>query len=86
MARRLVIIGGDAAYEWTDKLDWTILRIEKAFAPFSANEIWYCPPVQDPLPEPKLPPKDTLLYIAKRYSMAATVKFITSSDRNSNLL
>lgn len=82
------VIGGDAAglYDWAEKLDWVVLRVEKPFVAVAANEIWYCPPVQDPLPEPKLPPKDMLLYINKGYSMAATTKFIVEAERNWNLL
>jgi len=80
------IIRPENSAEWIEKLDWTILRVEKPFVPFATNELWYCPPAQDTLPEPRLPPKDMLLYVNKGYSTAATLKFITESDRNWNLL
>jgi hypothetical protein len=73
-------------YSWQDIIDWLILRIDKPFSPYVANELWYVPAPSEVIAEPVIPPKETLLYLAKGYSTAATVRFITGSDRNWNLL
>lgn len=71
---------------WLEKVNWLIVRIERPIALMAAHEIWYYPTAAETIPEPKLPPKDMLLYLAKGYSVATTHRFVVESSRNWNLL
>lgn len=80
------VVASEQLGAWTQELDWLIYKTDKPFVPIAANELWYCPPAQEELPEPRLPPKDMLLYVNRGYSVAATTRFIVRSERNWNLL
>lgn len=73
---------------WIQSVNWITLLLSKPFAPIASNEVWYTPVQTDgPIIEPRLPnPENTLLYIHRTHSPAATIKFITSSKNVWRLL
>jgi hypothetical protein len=82
-----VIQVSNADVPWKDKLDWLILTTTTPFIPIASNELWYYPPDGDEIPEVRLPPNTpAVLYLAKGHSVTVTMRFVTKSKYNWNLL
>lgn len=73
---------------WIEKLDWLILRTEKSTPVlFNTNEVWYCPPGDQGLVEPQMPPKSkALLYLTKGRTLNETIKFMAEANNVWTLL